>query len=110
MRIGKGDRLHHRLQLNQWMGVDETTGRLVIIYYDSVGDPTRQTTNVWYQTSTDNGVTWSAATRINTVSNASGTRYGDHNGLPIYAGKAFPIWTGGSGTQVGLWTVRVTGP
>jgi hypothetical protein len=98
-------------QLNQWMGVDETTGRLAIIYFDSAGDPTRQTTNVWYQTSTDNGVTWSVATRINTVSNASGIQYGDRNGLSIYAGKAYPIWIGGNGgTQTGLWTVRVTEP
>ncbi len=97
-------------QFNPWLGVDETTGRLAVIYYDSVGDPTRQTTNVWYQTSTDNGVTWSTATRINTVTNAFGTHYGDHNGLSIDAGKAFPIWIGGGGTQVGLWTVRVTEP
>ena len=33
-------------QFNQWMVVDETTGRLAIIYYDTVGDSTRKKTDV----------------------------------------------------------------
>ncbi|HSS47410.1 MAG TPA: sialidase family protein, partial [Thermoanaerobaculia bacterium] len=48
-------------QFNQWMGVDETTGRIAVIYYDTVNDATRKKTDVWYQTSADNGATWSAA-------------------------------------------------
>jgi hypothetical protein len=97
-------------QLNQWMGVDETTGRLAIIYYDTVGDPTRQTTNVWYQTSADNGVTWSAAVKITTAASASGTQYGDHNGLSIHAGKVLPVWTDGRNVREEIWTAPVTEP
>ena len=31
-------------QFNQWLGVDDTTGRMALIYYDTVGDSTRKKT------------------------------------------------------------------
>ncbi len=105
-------------QFNQWLGVDDTTGRLAVIYYDTVGDSTRKTTNVWYQTSADNGATWSAATKLTTattnetVSGAdSGNQYGDYNSLSIYASKIFPSWTDRrSGGHEEIWTVPVVEP
>ena len=105
-------------QFNQWLGVDDTTGRIAVIYYDTVGDSTRKTTNVWYQTSADNGATWSAAVKLTTsatneaIAGAdSGNQYGDYNSLSIYAGKIFPSWTDrrGSGKEE-IWTVPVTEP
>jgi hypothetical protein len=105
-------------QFNQWLGVDDTTGRLAVIYYDTVGDSTRKTTNIWYQTSGDNGVTWSAATKLTTATtnetssgSDSGNQYGDYNSLSIYAGKIFPSWTDRrSGGHEEIWTVPVTEP
>jgi Neuraminidase (sialidase) len=105
-------------QFNQWLGVDETTGRIAVIYYDTVGDSTRKTTNVWYQTSSDNGATWSAATKLTTASTNeaitgadSGNQYGDYNSLSIYAGKIFPSWTDRrSGGKEEIWTVPVVEP
>jgi hypothetical protein len=105
-------------QFNQWIGVDETNGRIAVIYYDTVGDSTRKTTNIWYQTSADNGATWSAATKLTTsatnetISGAdSGNQYGDYNSLSIYAGKIFPSWTDRrSGGKEEIWTVPVTEP
>ena len=46
-------------QFNQWLAVDETDGTLGIIYYDTVADAGRKKTDVWYQSSFDDGVTWS---------------------------------------------------
>jgi Neuraminidase (sialidase) len=105
-------------QFNQWIGVDETTGRVAVMYYDTVGDSTRKTTNVWYQTSADNGATWSAAVKLTTgatnetIAGAdSGNQYGDYNSLSIYAGKIFPSWTDRrSGGKEEIWTVPVVEP
>ena len=105
-------------QFNQWLGADPTTGRLALIYYDTTGDSTRKKTNVYYQTSADNGATWSAATKLTTgqtdetVAGAdSGNQYGDYNSLSIYAGKIFPVWTDRrSGAKEEIWTVPVTEP
>ena len=105
-------------QFNQWLGVDDTTGRLALMYYDTVGDSTRKTTNVWYQTSADNGATWSAATKLTTAATNetiagadSGNQYGDYNSLSIYAGKIFPSWTDRrSGAREEIWTVPVIEP
>ena len=105
-------------QFNQWMGVDDTTGRLAVIYYDTVGDPGRKKTDVWYQTSSDDGATWSAATKLTTaqtdetVAGAdSGNQYGDYNGLSIFAGKIFPSWTDRrNNAKEEIWTVPITEP
>jgi len=105
-------------QFNQWMGVDDTTGRLAMIYYDTIGGPSRKKTDVWYQTSADNGATWSAATKITTLqTNETGARadiynqYGDYNSLSIYAGRVFPSWTDrrGSGKEE-IWTAPISEP
>ncbi len=105
-------------QFNQWLGADPTTGRLALIYYDTVADTGRKKTDVWYQTSADNGATWSAAAKLTTgmtdetVAGAdSGNQYGDYNSLSIYAGKIFPSWTDRrSGGKEEIWTVPVTEP
>lgn len=105
-------------QFNQWLGVDETTGRLAVIYYDTVDDPGRKKTHVYYQTSSDNGATWSAATRITTAQTDEtiagadgGNQYGDYNSLSIHAGKIFPSWTDrrNNGKEE-IWTAPIQEP
>ena len=105
-------------QFNQWMGVDEGTGRLAVIYYDTVNDAARKKTDVWYQTSTDDGATWSAAVKITTATTDetvagadSGNQYGDYNSLSIFASKIFPSWTDRrSGGKEEIWTAPITEP
>ena len=105
-------------QFNQWMGVDETTGRLAVIYYDTVGDAGRKKTDIWYQTSGDDGATWSAAAKVTTAQTDEtaagandGNQYGDYNSLSIYAGKIFPSWTDRrNGASEEIWTAPVTVP
>ncbi|HEX7182259.1 MAG TPA: sialidase family protein [Thermoanaerobaculia bacterium] len=85
-------------QFNPWLVVDETSGALAIIYYDTVTEA-RVRTNVWAQASIDDGATWSAPFRVTTQSSlATGfssdpNQYGDYNGLSGIAGTFFPSWT-----------------
>jgi hypothetical protein len=102
-------------QFNPWMVVDETTGALGVIYYDTVADPGRKKTDLWYQSSFNDGGTWtppvkvtSAPTDETTGSADFGNQYGDYNGLSGIAGRFFPSWTdrrGGGNEEI--WTAAV---
>ena len=55
-----------------------------MIYYDTVADPNRVKTDVWMQSSTDDGGSWSAAAKVTTAQTdetssgaGSGNQYGD---------------------------------
>jgi hypothetical protein len=108
-QAGKND------QFNQALVVDEATGSLAVIYYDTVNDPRRQKTDVWYQSSFDDGVNWSAPFKVTTASSDEtadgadlGNQYGDYNSLSGYAGTFFPVWTdrrAGQGEEI--WTAAL---
>jgi hypothetical protein len=90
----KNDQFFPRLAL------DETSGDLMVVYYDTVADPGRLKTDVWMQSSTDGGETWSGAQKITTqqtdeatANNDKGNQYGDYIGLTGYAGQFFACWT-----------------
>ena len=105
-------------QFNQALAVDESTGRIAIIYYDTVGDATRRKTNVYYQTSSNDGATWSVATKVSTVQTDEtvagadlGNQYGDYNSLSGWASKFLPSWTDRrSGAKEEIWTAPITEP
>ena len=105
-------------QFNQALAVDESTGRIAVIYYDTVGDPARRKTNIHYQTSSDGGVTWSAAVKVTTASTdetaagaASRSQYGDYNGLSGWASKFIPSWTDRrSNAREEIWTAPIAEP
>ncbi len=102
-------------QYNQWLAVDEATGQIAITYYDTVSDATRLKTDVWYQSSADGGVTWTAAVKITTAqtdetaaSANSGNQYGDYNGLSGYGGIFYPSWTDRRNNAAEeIWTARI---
>jgi hypothetical protein len=81
------------------LAVDDKNGDLVVIYYDTVADTNRLKTDVWMQSSTDDGGSWSAAVKVTTsqtdetVAAASGAHYGDYIGLTGYSGQFFGCWT-----------------
>ncbi len=84
------------------LALDETSGALMVVYYDTIDDPGRLKTDLWMQTSSDNGFTWSAATKVTTAetnesASASGEQldfqYGDYIGLTGYEGNFFACWT-----------------
>ncbi len=106
-------------QFNPWMVVDETNGRLAIMYYDTVADSGRKKTHVYYQSSVDFGKTWSKAVQVTTKptdetssgadSGKYGNQYGDYNGLAGIDGTFFPSWTDRrSGKKEEIWTAAVT--
>jgi hypothetical protein len=105
-------------QFNPRLAVDETTGRLVVVYYDTVGDSGRLKTDVWTQSSSDDGVTWSAPVKVTTAETDetaagadSGNQYGDYIGLSGYAGIFFPSWTDRrSGGPEEIWTAPIRFP
>ena len=109
-QAGKND------QFNPWLVVDETNGAIGVMYYDTVNDTTRKKTDVFYQSSFDDGATWGTAVKVTTaqtdetISGAdSGNQYGDYNGLSGYAGVFFPSWTDRRNlAKEEIWTAKVT--
>jgi hypothetical protein len=103
-------------QFNPHFVADETNGQLVVMYYDTVADTARLKTDVWVQTSSDDGVTWSDAVKVTSAQTDetagtadSGNQYGDYNGLSGYAGILFPSWTDRrSGGPEEIWTARIS--
>jgi len=102
-------------QFNQWMVVDEVTGAIGIIYYDTVGDPARKKTDIWYQSSFTDGATWNAPQKVTTAQTDettggqdNGNQYGDYNSLSGYSGVFFPSWTDRrSGLREEIWTAKI---
>src|SRR5262249_8657649 len=103
-------------QFNPWLAVDETNGRISLIYYDTINDPGRLKTDVFYQSSSDDGATWSSPTRVTTAMTDetsagadSGTQYGDYHGLSAYNNTIFPSWTDRrSGGHEEIWTAEIS--
>ena len=86
-------------QFFQRLALDETSGDLLLVYYDTINDPGRVKADIWAQSSTDFGATWSSATQVTsqssneTVAAADPGQYGDYIGLTGYAGQYFGCWT-----------------
>ncbi len=115
-------RLWHQASLNDQfnpaLAVDETTGRIGIAYYDTVADPGRLKTHLYYQSSADGGLSWtpplqvtSAATDESVAGTDFANQYGDYNGMSAFLGRFFPSWTdrrGGEREEV--WTAPILDP
>jgi hypothetical protein len=107
-QAGKNDQFHSRLC------VDETDGRLVVVYNDTVADPGRLKTDIWMQHSEDDGLSWSSPVKVTsvqtdeTVTGAASFGYGDYLGLSGYGGTFFPSWTDRrSGGPEEIWTAAI---
>lgn len=83
------------------LAVDSATGRLMVVYYDTVADPGRLKADIWMQFSDDDGATWSGAMRVtdastdetNSASDVFGDQFGDYIGLSTQGGRFFACWT-----------------
>jgi hypothetical protein len=103
-------------QFNPFIAVDETNGNLGAIYYDTVADAGRKKVDVYYQLSTDGGVTWQAAVKVTTamtdetVGGADlGNQFGDYNSLSGYGNAFFPSWTDRrNNAKEEIWTAKIT--
>jgi Bacterial pre-peptidase C-terminal domain len=103
-------------QFNPFLAVDETNGHLGAMYYDTVNDAGRKKVDIYFQLSTDAGVTWQAPVKVTsamtdeTVSGAdSGNQFGDYNSLSAHANKFFPSWTDRrNNAKEEIWTAPIT--
>ncbi len=103
-------------QFNPFLAVDETNGNLGAIYYDTVDDAGRKKVNIYYQMSTDGGVSWQTPVKVTTaqtdetISGAdSGNQFGDYNGLSGYGNAFFPSWTDRrNNAKEEIWTAKIT--
>lgn len=101
------------------LALDETSGNMMVIYYDTVSDSGRVKTDIWMQNSADSGVTWTTASKITTAQTDETSAghntnyYGDYIGLTGFAGQFFGCWTdrrpGGSGFEE-IWGASIPGP
>jgi hypothetical protein len=106
----KNDQIFPRLAL------DEATGAMMVVYYDTILDAGRLKTNLWMQQSFDRGVSWTAAARVTTAETdetSAGARsdfqYGDYIGLTGFQGNFFPCWTDRrSGGVEEIWGAPLT--
>jgi hypothetical protein len=107
--VGRND------QFFPWMVVDESDGSVAITYYDTAGDSTRASTHLYYQSSTNGGLTWSVPFKVTSASTSEvtagadlGNQYGDYTGLDGIAGRFFPSWTDRrAGASEEIWTAAV---
>jgi hypothetical protein len=95
--------------------VDETNGTVAVTYADTVADAGRHKADIWYQTSYDDGATWTGPVKVTTAPTDettagadSGNQYGDYDGLSGYAGTFFPSWTDRrNNNHEEIWTAQV---
>jgi hypothetical protein len=105
-------------QFSPWLVADDATGALAIIYYDTVADPGRKKTHVYYQSSFDDGQTWNPPFQVTTAQTdetAAGTdtgnQYGDYNSLSGYGALFFSSWTDRrSGGSEEIWSAAMSDP
>ena len=82
------------------LAVDQVSGALVVIYYDTINDAGRLKTDLWMQTSLDHGASWSGPSPVTTAQTdetsagaQSNFQYGDYIGLTGHDGNFFACWT-----------------
>jgi len=102
-------------QYNPWLVVDETNGKVAVMYYDTVADATRKKVDVWYQSSSNDGGIWTAPLKVTTAMTDetaagadSGNQFGDYNSMSGIASAFWPSWTDrrGNGKEE-IWSAKV---
>lgn len=101
-------------QLNPWLTIDESTGLLGLMYYDTVGGP-RTSVNVFFQASANGGTTWSSPVRVSSASSDDvdfndPNQFGDYNSMSAFAGTFLPSWTDrrDPNGKEEIWTAPIT--
>jgi hypothetical protein len=91
------------------LALDDTSGNLMVVYYDTINDPGRLKTDIWMQASRDGGITWRPGRQVTSAEpNETGTsadpnQYGDYIGLTSYTGRYFDSWTDNRNGIAEIW-------
>ncbi len=109
-QAGLNDQFHSRLC------VDESNGLVVVSYHDTVADSDRVESHVYYQTSSDDGQSWSNPVQVTSspsdatgsAVDAQGFGYGDYDGLSGNHGTFFPCWTDFRNGVEEIWSSRLS--
>jgi hypothetical protein len=103
-------------QVEPWVEADEQ-GIFHAIWYDDRENPNTSLFHIYYSQSTDNGATWSTATRISTatsdlrigIPSSYGGAAGDYINVTASHGNVYAVWTDTrSGTGEDVYVVRGT--
>jgi hypothetical protein len=103
-------------QVEPWVEADEQ-GIFHAIWYDDRQNPNTSLFHIYYSQSTDNGATWSTATRISTatsdlrigIPSSYGGAAGDYINVTAAQGNVYAVWTDTrSGTGEDVYVVRGT--
>jgi len=98
---------------NQWLTVGPD-GTVHVVYYNTLGDPTRTSVNLYYTFSEDGGQTWSAEERLTSQTSPNindGFEFGDYNGIAATLDHVISVFTdnrnegGGGGNSVDIYAV-----
>ncbi|MEM7083261.1 MAG: thrombospondin type 3 repeat-containing protein [Pseudomonadota bacterium] len=102
-------------RFNQWMTVDEQ-GNVHVVFYDTRNSVNRTGVDLYYNISTDGGLTWDTPTRVSgetSINVTTGQEWGDYNGVSVVGDKVIPIWSdnrptdGGTASQIDTFVADV---
>jgi uncharacterized repeat protein (TIGR01451 family) len=112
-------------QFFPWIAVDPTDGSINIVWYDNRLDPNHTDNtplvDLFFASSTDDGLSFSVNTRISTTSSdttpnfggtgspTAGQFFGDYNGIAAFGGVAYPLWTDSRTGDQEVMTTQVGG-
>ncbi len=98
---------------NQWLTVGPD-GTVHLVFYDTTGDASRTSANLYYTFSTDGAQNWSTLERLTTVTSPNitdGFEWGDYNGLAATLNDIISVYTdnrnegGGGGNSIDIYAV-----
>jgi hypothetical protein len=98
---------------NQWLAV-APDGGVHVVFYDTRNDATRESVDLYHSVSNDGGVSFSAPTRLTSVSSSNILdvfEFGDYNALDAFLNKYITVYTDnrqegpGTGDSVDVYAV-----
>ncbi len=94
-------------QFFTWMTIDQTTGEVIIVFYDR-RDYDNTNTDVFIARSSDGGETFENIKISETpFMPSSSVFFGDYTNITAHDGKIRPIWARADGTTMSIWIAIV---
>ena len=95
-------------QFLPWLTIDQSTGKLYMIFYDRSQHPAGSVLTDVVLASSSDGVTWSQQTISESSFDPTGCPFfGDYNNIHAVDGQVRPIWTRYEDGKLSVWTALV---